>query len=285
LADPLASFLLRKNIAIQSYLPAEEGLIVAYDNGYTHWYIDLSLPCDALEQWSTKRVKCLADDMDIKNISPIIHGNFNAPLSSNIPILREAAVSYVKRELELAAQFSAPVIIHGGAIVEPRLVTAAKRSAIDNFVKSIKELYEYGTELGVRVWVENLSNYTNNHPFYYIFSTRSEFRYVLEKCPELEIFLDLGHANIGNDNIHDLIGEFSHNISGISLSNNNGMRDQHFQMVKGSVDYSLVFNKLIKTNWFGFLAFEVRDLPPDKVLRQARTLYKEVLFENAISCV
>jgi L-ribulose-5-phosphate 3-epimerase len=260
--------------ALQGYHTAEEGLHVACENGYQHWYIDFSLPTEILDTWTPTRINQLLLLLKQWQLAPIFHGNFKVPLASDVSDLRKAAVNYTKKEIDIAAYFKAPLIIHGGGIVEPRHVRQAKLNALDNLLFSLEELISYANNLGVTLWLENLSNYQFNHPFYYIFTHEEEFDYILSRC-DIKLFMDIGHANIGNTDIYRLFESFYSRIAGISISNNDGSRDQHLSLSKGNINYLRLFGSLIQLNWKGPVGLEIRDLSPKNSLLDVIALYHE----------
>ena len=262
-----------KYFALQEYQIAEKGIERAYQFGYSHWYVDFSLPSEALTTWTSERITQLAHLISTYCVYPIFHGNFKAPLASDLEELRVAAVAYTKKEIDIAAKFSAPLILHAGGIVEPRLVKQVKQKALENFLLSLYELVEYACSRGVKLWVENLSNYTKNHPFYYIFTTPSEFDYILSNCCEVDFFMDIGHANVGNGDVNSLLTTFHNRIIGLSLSNNNGVRDQHLSLFHGNLNYKELITTLCNLNWKGYIGIEVRDQTPSETLTDLQKLY------------
>ena len=248
-------------IAHQQYLPAEDGIKKAAEDGCTHWYVDGSLHGEMVKDWDQDRINNLKNMIKEYNISPIFHGNFKAPLGSDVDYLREAAVEYVKKEIDIAAQINAPIVIHGGGIVEPKKVVLAKKIALDNYIKSVKELAEYALSKSVDIYLENLSNYKHYRPFHYVFTHMEEYIYVFENIDNKNVyfFLDVGHANVGEGDPIEIIEKFHTKIKGISFSNNNGEQDQHFSLARGTINFSKLVNTLSKYNWKGLVAFEVRD--------------------------
>lgn len=271
-----------KFTALQKYYSAEEGIQVAFENNYSHWYVDLSLTSEVDLFSNMKRIDGLNKIINEKNVFPIVHGNFKSTLSSDLQELRLAAIEYTKKEIMIASKLSAPLIIHGGAIVEPRLVKKAKQDALTYFLASIRELQEFAKKNGVELWLENLSNYTKNHPFYYIFTTEEEFDYILSQVPEIKFFVDIGHLNIGNANIYEIINKYIHRIVGFSVSNNNGLQDQHISLERGTIDYIRVFQELSKHNWSGYIGIEIRDNSPIEALEEIKLLYQKMGSFNAI---
>lgn len=248
-------------IAHQHYLPAEEGILKAAKDGCTHWYVDGSLHGEMVADWSFERIDNLNNLIKEYNIQPIFHGNFKAPLGSDVDYLREAAVQYVKQEIDISAKIGAPLIIHGGGIVEPKKIVLAKKKALDNFIKSVKELAEYAKYKSVDIYLENLSNYKYYRPFYYVFTHMEEYDYVFENInnDNVYFFLDAGHANIGEGDPIEVIKKYHKKIKAISFSNNNGEQDQHFSISRGTVNFTEFVNVLNKNEWKGIIAFEIRD--------------------------
>lgn len=263
-----------KHTALQRYEAAEFGIRSAVEYGFSHWYIDFSLPTESMAMWSSARIDKIQTLIEKTKVLPIMHGNFKSPLASDLTEVRLAAIEYTKKEIDIAAQFNAPLIVHGGGIVEPRLVKYAKKTALDGYVASLDVLLNYAANKGVEIWAENLSNYKRNHPFYYIFTMPEEFDYVLSRFDQLKFFLDIGHANIGNENIYDIISAFCSKMIGVSVSNNNGVRDQHVNLLHGSIDYQRVVNELVSCNWQGFIGVEVRDVSPAQTLQQLVQMYE-----------
>lgn len=148
-----------KGFALQNYRCAEYGIIEANNNEYQYWYIDFSMGSDQIKNWTQDRIINLLILINKFKVKPIFHGNFKAPIVSDVDEIRKAAIEYTKNEIDIAYQFSSPLIIHAGAIVEPRTVRQAKQKALDDLLLSLEKLIEYANDFGVELWLENLSNY------------------------------------------------------------------------------------------------------------------------------
>lgn len=257
---------------IQNYLTAEDGLAEAHNNNFNHWYIDASLESERPCNWSNHRIDNLKKLCNLYQITPIIHGNFKIPLSADVNELQTTAIEYVKKEIDLACEFNAPLIIHGGAIVEPRLINSTKKKSLERFLISLDHLLNYAFSKNVDIYLENLSNYKNYAPFHYIFTSRDEITYVLQKIPQIKLFLDIGHANIGNSPLEFLL-QFHQSIAGMSLSNNNGINDQHLALGKGKIDYVEIVSTILKLNWKGMIAFETRGCAPIQSITDLIKIY------------
>ncbi|HSW68539.1 MAG TPA: sugar phosphate isomerase/epimerase family protein [Gammaproteobacteria bacterium] len=246
--------------AQQHYYWAERGIIQASEDGANYWYIDGSLPGEYPEKWSIQRIASLNKMIRQYNVKPIFHGNFKLPLAADVLQVRERAVRSVFDEVDLCSELSAPLILHGGVIVEPRLVIKAKKDALDNYLRSIEFIVEYAREKNVTVLLENLSNYKNYRPFHYIFTTPEEYKYVLDRIGDehVHLFFDVGHGAICDGDPALVIQEFHKRIWGMSFSNNDGIRDLHLGINRGVVDYQKIIDTIVNVAWKGVIAFEVR---------------------------
>lgn len=270
-----------RNYAVQSYASAEKGLLEAYEAEIKHWYIDLSLDANRLEQWSDERIKNLLIWIDHYSVSPIIHGNYKLPLAFDVDAIRIVAVENIKREIDFCARLNAPLIVHAGVIVEPRLVLKTKETALKLFVSSLEDLLPYAREKNVQIYLENLSNYKDRTPFHYIFTSPEEVEYVLNKMPDVKLLFDCGHANINNNAI-SFFEKFYRSIEGLSLSNNNGFSDQHLGLKRGTLDYNQLVLKIIELNWSGMVAFETRGMSIDSSINDLKEIYSSLVGETAV---
>ena len=246
--------------AQQHYFLAEQGIQQAKTDGANYWYIDGSLPEEYPDQWPQARINALVEQIKSFNIKPIFHGNFKLPLSADLKEVREIAVKQVLAEIDLSAKLGAPLIIHGGAIVEPRLVLKAKKEALDNYLRSLEIIAAYAERQSVTILLENLANYKNYRPFHYIFTTPEEYQYIFDRIDarHMQFFFDVGHGAICEGNPCAVIEQFHHRLWGLSFSNNDGVRDLHLGVHQGIIDYQHIVNTIIATGWRGVLAFEVR---------------------------
>ncbi|MDI2592089.1 sugar phosphate isomerase/epimerase [Pseudomonas sp. 681] len=245
--------------AQQNYLKAELGILEAAAQGYSHWYIDGSLPGERPADWTIDRIEALQETISTLGVRPIYHGNFKAPLGSDVRELGRAALDYIKREVDLSASLGgAPVIVHGGGIVEPRLVVEARRLGLTMLIDNLGELVEYARHKNVEIWLENLSNYTKFHPFYYICVTGDEYAEVLGRVPGLKLFFDVSHAHVNDGDPVEVFKKLHQHVVGMSFSDNKGERDSHFPLGRGSLDYLGLVEAIHQCEWKGLIGFETR---------------------------
>lgn len=245
--------------AQQDYLTAEAGLARALEQGYSHWYIDGSLEGERPEDFTPARVEALNAMVRQSGVQPILHGNFKSPLGSDVPALAEAALHYACREVDLCAALGgAPLIVHGGGVVEPRLVSDIRRAGLEQLIRNLQSLVAYGAERGVEIWLENLCNYTRFHPFYYICTTPEEVAAVLEQVPGLHLFFDVSHAYVNGGDPVAMFQRFHPRIVGMSLSDNNQDRDAHLPLGAGNLPFSTLLTAIRACRWRGMIGLETR---------------------------
>jgi len=230
--------------------------------------------------WNKKRIDNLLNLIDIYRVKPIFHGNFKVPLAADVSEIRRAAIAYTKKEIDLASYLNAPLIIHGGVVVEPRLIKAAKQNAIEQYVVSISELLEYALQKQVALYLENLCNYKHYRPFHYIFTHLEEIEYVFSRLAGVYLYLDVGHANVCDGNPVELIQRYHDKIIGMSFSNNDGTRDQHFGLNKGKINYEQIIKIIIDSNWSGIIGFETRGKTTSESICELNTIYRRVITKH-----
>lgn len=244
--------------AQQKYLCAEDGARSAGEGGYTHWYVDGSLEGERPADWSPSRIDALLAIAQDEGVRPIYHGNFKVPIASDVAEVRATAIPYVRSEIDVCAALGAPLILHGGGIVEPRSVRHAKGIALDGLVESLLRITEYAQQRGVAVWLENLCNYTNCHPFYYIFTRDEEFEYVLDRVHGIDFILDVSHAYVNGGDPVKTFEAFRKRIVAMAFSDNNSTADSHLPLGRGTLNYPGLVDQIMAANWQGTISFETR---------------------------
>lgn len=266
--------------AQQQYLVAEQGILSAKREQCDYWYIDGSLESEMPHRWDKNRIDTLVNKIENYQVKPIFHGNFKSPLASDVEDIRKAAVEYTKKEVDVAERLGSPLILHGGAVVEPRLIKKIKQIAIDQYLNSVSELYEYALQKKVSLYLENLCNYKHYRPFHYIFTHEEEIEYILSKLSGVYLFLDVGHANVCEGNPIDLIQKYHSKIIGMSFSNNDGNKDQHFGLDKGTIDYRNIIKTILNTHWHGIIGFETRGKTTRQSIYDLHAIYQKLMHER-----
>jgi L-ribulose-5-phosphate 3-epimerase len=247
-------------VAVQRYLTAEEGLAKAQLETCSHWYVDASLIEDMPHNWTGRRRQALRDSAREQGMSPILHGNFRAPLATEIPEVRAAALEYVRTEIQLAVDIEATAyVIHGGAFVEPRPTKAHRDAALDRFFTLLAVAQQEAASRGIAVWLENLSYYPKYRPFSYVFTREGDYSVALQHIPELKFILDVGHANVSQDMALPVFEKYASSIAALSLSNNSGGQDSHLALREGTLSMPRLAEAIRSSQWSGIIAFETRN--------------------------
>jgi L-ribulose-5-phosphate 3-epimerase len=143
-----------------------------------------------------------------------------------------------------------------------RKVKAAKSRALDGFVDTMQEAYEYADAKGVELWMENLCNYQKFHPFYYIFTNIEEYLYVIDVLDKPKVIFDVCHETVGGGDPIQVFSQIKDYVAAFSFSDTMGDRDSHSPLGKGVIDYPQLLNEIDKAGWQGVVAFETHGVDP-----------------------
>jgi sugar phosphate isomerase/epimerase len=241
-------------ICLQGYLPAEAQLEAALRSGCSHFYVDVSSRNDAPAMWSAVRVQALMKRVSKVGVYPIVHGDFNNALSSEVEITRRDAVIRTLAEIDLARQLGAPLVIHPSnehlGHREPR----DRSVELDRLLRSLAELE--ASRHSVPIWLENVTYHEA------VFSRPDEFELILTRAPKISMMYDIGHANVDGGVPERMIAPFAHRIAGICLSDNHGDLDSHLPLGQGSINWRSVLAELRSSHWQGLVVFEAPQAPP-----------------------
>lgn len=244
---------------VQHYLPAEQALEEAIKEGSTHFYVDGGYAYNAVDSWTPTRLTEFKKRLADTGVIPAFHSDFHQPVTIQTPLVRHVVVEYLYQEIDLAAVLGAPLyFVHAGALVSTVHPKQGVERALNTFTEVYQELRDYGQKCGVRVLVENLSGYRKFHPFYYVCTSRDDFRHLTHEVPEVEFILDIGHAHVHGSDPVGMFREFHDRIVAMSMSDNNGEADSHSRLGAGCIDLAGVIKAIRETGWQGYVFFETR---------------------------
>lgn len=126
-----------------------------------------------------------------------------------------------------------------------------RRKIINNNVKSMKELVEYGGNKGVGVVMENGIGKE--------LSKLSNYKDVIDKVKGLGVCIDIGHAFMlgGMKNVTKFIRTFRKKIGHIHMHDNRGKKDDHFPLGLGELEYEKVAKALKRIGYNKTITFEI----------------------------
>ena len=132
-----------------------------------------------------------------------------------------------------------------GPAVDPGPIEASEAPArLDNLRAGLEVMLKTAEKCGVKLALENM---LPNH----LCSNTSDVRTLLTEfdTPLLGVCFDVGHANVGPENIVEAIGALQDRIIAFHLHDNDGTRDIHVQPPYGSIDWPTLADKLLSLNF------------------------------------
>jgi sugar phosphate isomerase/epimerase len=248
-----------ESICVQRGALVDASIELALEYQCSRFYIECSYE-DAAESWSDARIAHYRARIAELCLRPIVHGNYRLPLCHDVSDVRAGAVIAVRREIDLASAFAAPLIVHGSAIFTHRNAKLSRQGGLDAFCESVQELADYAAPLGVQLWLENLEFYKDRHPFYTIFSCEEDYATVLGRIQRdnVRFILDVGHENVGSGNPTAVFERFHERIAALDLNDNHGVQDTHLGLGRGNVDFLGLLGAVHEFGWRGHVTLETR---------------------------
>lgn len=185
------------------------------------------------------------------NLKYSIHAPF---MDVNIAALQEKSrlnsIRQMKESINLANEINAEsVVIHPG--LAPFL---ANKYFIDKVYltsnDSIKEIGEYGNDLGVLTTIENMPIFDGM-----IYSNLEDLHELLTSL-DMSMTLDIGHANHAG---YPAEAMYFDSIKHIHAHDNFGNDDSHLALGEGSIQLNTIINTLENNNFDGIYIIEVND--------------------------
>lgn len=171
-------------------------------------------------------------------------------LAADDPYIREAILERLERSLVMASELEAEAwIFHGG------WYTAVDKNlpgrAWDKNKASIEILAAFSKEVGVKQYLENCPD----HPMPFILRSVHDFERLYGEGIEVDMVLDLGHANVMGDTA-DYFRIFPDEIGYIHASDNLGESDSHLPLGNGSIDWGHWLRELEAIGFNGWFVVE-----------------------------
>ena len=130
-------------------------------------------------------------------------------------------------------------------------------------------------QAGVKLAFENMMP---NH----LCSRTADIRAMLDEfdTPLLSVCFDIGHANVGSENLQQAITALQDRIIAFHLHDNDGTRDIHVQPPYGSIDWPTLVAKLLSLNFDRPLSIECdpwNQAPLSVMLREMHSIFAGVM--------
>jgi len=142
---------------------------------------------------------------------------------------------------------------------------------LDNLRAGLEVMLKTAEECGVRLALENM---LPNH----LCSRTSDVRAVIDEfdTPLLRVCFDVGHANVGPEEITEAIDALPDRIIAFHLHDNDGTRDIHVQPPYGSIDWPTLTKKLLSLDFDRPFSIECdpwNQAPISVQLREVRSIF------------
>ncbi|AMD18347.1 sugar phosphate isomerase [Methanobrevibacter sp. YE315] len=192
-----------------------------------------------------------ADLLESFNLKYSIHAPF---MDVNIAALQDKSrlnsIRQIKDSIDLANEINAEAVV-----VHPGLATfLANKYFLDKVYElsneSIKELGEYGKDLGVLTTIENMPTFDGM-----IYQNIEDLDELLTSL-DMAMTLDIGHANHAGYSAEGMIFD---SIKHIHIHDNYGDDDAHLALGEGSIDLNHIVDTLENKNYDGIYIIEVND--------------------------
>lgn len=212
-----------------------------------------------------KRTKRLLNDRGLKiaAYTPELLG-YPYNLADRYKEIREASLSYCRKNLWIAAELAAPVMLisPGWGMWDQPYEEAFLRSA-----ESLGKLAEVAKKLGIMLALEHLTPQSSN----LLNSADAVCRMVeMVEHPNLGAALDLGQMSVFGETVDTYFNRLGNRIQIVHMMD--GSPDGHLAFGDGILPLQEYFNKLERAGYAGIITLEINDVRygerPHEALRQ-----------------
>ncbi len=184
--------------------------------------------------------------------------SLHAPLydmnpASSVPQSAAAAWAELASCVFLAAELGADVLVIHPGEVPAEQPPVYRREAERRFSFGLQSLVSQAESVEVRLALENKQRGKGED----LVRTPDEHVRYLREVPGLCACLDLGHLNTLDTTPHEYIGALGEHLVHVHLHDNNGKRDEHLSLGKGSLDWQAALCALEDIGYRGTVVLEL----------------------------
>lgn len=226
-------------------------------------FIDLTLEPE--ETYSaTINIKRVTKALDESKLGIVGHTAWYLPIASAYPEFRELAIKELERCLRVCRDLGAQKMnIHPYT----RVPLHDEEWVIGQNVEVLAKLVDIAKKMKMIVMVENMPN----------FSRAAQIRPIMEAIPEVQLLLDVGHANLDTpyNRTEELLANFGERLGHVHVSDNRGGHDdQHLPLGVGQINWLKVVRLLKNAAYDGTITIEVFGDDDDYLLMSREKLRK-----------
>ena len=181
--------------------------------------------------------------------------SLNAPfadvnIAANDSSLREAILRRLERSIQWACDLEVEALVfHPGA--SSALERFSPSTAWRFNLESVRRLFLYSREKGVRAMIENVPE-----PFPFLLKSVDDFkRFYGEVGVEIEMVFDVAHAHLRGE-IREFMMCLGEKICHVHVSDNNGGSDEHLPLGGGSINWMETMAAVKAMNLDGWVVVE-----------------------------
>jgi sugar phosphate isomerase/epimerase len=210
-------------------------------------FIDLTLEPPAAAAWRVD-ARAIREALERHRLGVVGHTAYYLPIGSPFEEVRRAAVAELRRCVEVFAAVGAEWMnIH-----PDRYAPMHDRAFyIQQDIRSLQELGEVSSALGVGLMIENLPGDFNSAP---------QLGDLLDPLPDLGLHLDIGHANlvVPHNTTGEILEKYGSRLRHVHLHDNKGgHEDLHLALGAGTMDIAAQLRLLKACGYNGTITLEV----------------------------
>lgn len=187
----------------------------------------------------TSMIIRIKDLLSSYNFKYFVHApSIDINLASLNPSLREASEKTLLKAVDFAAKTNAELLVsHVGRLSRDYPRKLVKKS-MENAIYSLETIVQASNDLGVLFTIEN----DHKSSDYVLAGYSEQIRFLIENVG-CKFTLDVGHANtVGKiEDFTKLLDKF---IVNIHIHDNNGIKDEHLPIGKGSINFVEMFKTM-----------------------------------------
>ena len=205
-------------------------------------FIDLTIEGPKAYDVDTRKMAAILRQY---NLAVIGHTDPCLPWAYPLSSIRQACLDELDRCARIFAALGAEIMnIHPCYFSPP----ATKSSMLEFNIDALKPIVEMASSYGLKLAFEN---------FMKPFDRVSTFNSLLTEVPGLTLHLDVGHANIGQNNHEAFCKHLGNHIAHVHFSDNRGKADNHMPLGVGNIDWENAVASLKAAGYDGTITLEV----------------------------
>jgi len=239
--------------------PPEDYLNFAVEHGFKHMEIDLFAPQQWLSRFHSARARNLRRQFEELGLTSSFHAPYPLNLADFVPEVRNAAVKYVERLIQVACELGAKwVTVHPGYGLGIPTLEWVKAKAMDNLKRSLDRLLPIAERLQVPVALENINPVPQDSQIVFLLDSAEELEGLLSEytSPALKVCIDVGHAEV-SDGFAAFWKVARSRCVALHVHDNDTRSDLHLVPGTGNINWQAILSTLRDDGFDGAINVEL----------------------------